>query len=103
MLSVDNGHIRFRGTPVQIISEIGVAITTILVDAPEKIRPSMREIMKRCFDGATTDDAIEAFADDSNAYAEALIKDTELFSILFIMRELQEGMKAMKEQEESDE
>jgi hypothetical protein len=102
MLSVDNGHIRFHGLPVQIISEIGVAITALLADAPEKVRPSMREIMNRCFDGATTDDAIEAFLDDSNAYAEAVIKDTELFSMLSIMRELQEGLKARKEQEDDE-
>ena len=103
MVSVDDGHIRFHGLPVQIVSEICIAITALLADAPEKVRPSMREIINRCFGNATTDDAIEAFLHDRSGYAETVIKDTNLFSMLAIFREFQEGMKkAMKEQEDNE-
>ncbi len=102
MVSVDNGHISFHGLPVQIVSELCIAITALLADAPEKVRPSMREIVNRCFDRATTDDAIEMFLHDSSAYAEEVIKDTDLFSLLAIFRNIQEGLKAMKEQEDGD-
>ena len=100
MVSVDNDHIHFHGLPVHIVSEICIAITALLADAPEKVRPSMREIVNRCFDRATTDDAIEMFLRDSSAYSEEVIKDTDLFSLLAIFRNIQEDMRAMKEQQE---
>lgn len=101
MLSVDNGHIRFHGTPVQIVSEIGIAITALLADAPEKVRPSMREIMNHCFDVVTRDESIEMFLDNREGFAEMVVKDTDLFSVLSVLRELQEGLKV--EMEEDDE
>lgn len=100
MVSVKDGHISFHGLPVQIVYELCIAITALLADTPEKVRPSMREIVNRCFDRATTDDAIEMFLHDSSAYAEEVIKDTDLFSMLSIFRNIQEGMRAMKEQQE---
>lgn len=102
MVSIDDGHISFHGTPVQIVSEICIAITALLADTPEKVRPSMREIVNRCFGNAATDDAIKMFLHDSSAYAEEVIKDTDLFSMLAIFRKLQDGLKAMKEQEDDE-
>lgn len=102
MVSVNDGHIRFHGLPVQIVSEICIAITALLAGAPEKVRPSMLEIVNRCFDRATTDDAIKMFLHDSSAYAEEVINDTDLFSMLAIFRNIQEGLKAMKEQEDDE-
>ena len=102
MVSVNDGHIRFHGLPVHIISEIGIAITALLADAPEKVRPSMREIMNHCFEVVTRDESIEMFLDDREAFAEMVIEDTDLFSVLSVLRELQEGLKA-KVQEGDDE
>lgn len=103
MVSVKDGHISFHGLPVQIVYELCIAITALLADTPEKVRPSMREIVNRCFDRATTDDAIEMFLHDSSAYAEEVIKDTDLFSMLSIFRKFQEGMKKAMEEQEDDE
>lgn len=102
MVSVDNGHFRFHGTPVQIISEVSIAITALFADAPEMVRPSMREITDRCIGGATTDDAIKAFLHDREAYAQWVMKDTELFSALHVLRKMQDGLKAMEEQEDDE-
>lgn len=103
MVSVDNGHFHFHGTPVQIISEVSIAITALFADAPEAVRPSIREITNRCIGGATTDDAIKAFLHDPKAYAQGVMKDTELFSMLHVLRNIQEGMEALREQQEDDE
>lgn len=102
MVSVNHGHISFHGLPVQIISEIGVAITALLADAPEKVRPSMREIMNHCFDVVTRDESIEMFLDNRDGFVEMVVKDTDLFTMLSVFRELQDGLKAMKEQEDDE-
>lgn len=100
MVSVDNGHIRLHGLPVQIISEIGVAITAMLSGAPEKVRPSVREIMNHCFDVVTRDESIEMFLDDREAFAEMAIEDTDLFSMLAFFRKLQDGLKAKGQEDD---
>ena len=103
MVSVNNWHLHYRGLPADIISEICFALTALLADAPEDVRPSLTEIMCHCFNRAITDDAIEAFLDDRREFAEELKQDARQFSIFSILSEMQERLKEKLSQEEEEE